>query len=229
MADETTEMFSTIARRYDLLNRILSWGLDEKWRRQTAEAACPRDGSRILDICTGTAGLALSFFNTQPRCRITGIDLSSAMLDLGNAKINANRGRPDIFLGRGNALDLPFEDSSFDITATAFGFRNIPDRSRGLREMRRVTKKGGRILILEFSPPQNNLFSAPVRFYISRIVPLIGGWMSRSAEAYAYLASSIISFLSPQQVCSMMREAALIEVTTRYLGAGAHLYAAVKP
>lgn len=223
------EMFSAIARRYDMLNRILSCGLDRRWRRKTAQAACLGPGSRVLDVCTGTADLALSFSEAQPRSCVTGIDLSPAMLEVGAAKINAKRCRPQIFLGRGNALDLPFEDSSFDITATAFGLRNIPDCRKGLLEMKRVTKTGGSILILEFAPPRQGLRAAILGYYLKHIVPRIGAWISRSSQAYAYLSSSIFSFLPPAKLCQIMKEADLNEITSRPLTGGiAYLYQAKK-
>jgi demethylmenaquinone methyltransferase/2-methoxy-6-polyprenyl-1,4-benzoquinol methylase len=223
------DMFSAIARRYDMLNRILSCGLDRRWRRKTAQAARLTPGSRVLDVCTGTADLALSFSEAQPRSCVTGIDLSPAMLEIGAAKINAKRCRPQIFLGRGNALDLPFEDSSFDITATAFGLRNIPDYHKGLQEMKRVTKTGGRILILEFAPPRKGLWAILLGGYLKHIVPRIGAWLNNSSQAYAYLSSSIFSFLTPTKLCRVMEEAELGEITSQPLTGGiAYLYQAKK-
>ncbi len=222
-------MFSTIARRYDILNKILSGGLDKTWRLKTAQAASPSPGCRILDICTGTADLALSFSEIQPHSRITGIDLSPEMLEIGTTKINAKRCRPQIFLGRGNAMNLPFEDSSFDITATAFGLRNIPDCRQGLHEMKRVTKTGGKILVLEFAPPRKDLWTTVIGGYLKHIVPRIGAWISHSSQAYAYLSSSIFSFFPPAKLCQIMEETDLSEITSQPLTGGiAYLYQARK-
>ncbi len=229
METKIPDMFSAIARRYDMLNKILSGGLDKTWRLKTARAADPSPGCRVLDICTGTADLALSFSEIQPHSRITGIDLSPEMLEIGMAKINAKRCRPQIFLGRGNAMDLPFEDSSFDITATAFGLRNIPDCRKGLQEMKRVTKTGGRILILEFAPPRQGPWAAMLGGYLRHVVPKIGSWLGHSFQAYAYLSSSILSFFAPAKLCQIIKETDLNEISSQPLTGGiAYLYQARK-
>ncbi|MDD5018824.1 MAG: bifunctional demethylmenaquinone methyltransferase/2-methoxy-6-polyprenyl-1,4-benzoquinol methylase UbiE [Candidatus Omnitrophica bacterium] len=230
MTQNSSFLFSSIACRYDLLNRILSCGMDRGWRQKTAASVSLPQGSRILDVCTGTADLALSFWKKHPHSRITGIDLSDAMLDIARKKINARRARPQVFLGKADALSLPFEDRSFDATATAFGIRNLSDHRKGLLEMKRVTKNKGHILVLEFVPPKKNLISSLVRFYIKQIIPRAGGWISRSPAAYAHLSSSIMSFLTPERVCGMMKQIGLNDISVRHLNGGiACIYQARTP
>jgi demethylmenaquinone methyltransferase / 2-methoxy-6-polyprenyl-1,4-benzoquinol methylase len=213
-------MFDGIARRYDLLNRVMSLGLDRGWRRRTARALALAPGDRVLDLATGTADLAIAVARRWPQTAVVGVDPSAAMLARGAAKV-ARAGLADrVQLERGDALALSFADRSFAAVTIAFGLRNLPDRRRALAEMARVTRPGGRVAVLELSEPRRGLLAAPARLYIHRIVPLLGALLS-GAAAYRYLQESIAAFPPPEEVVDMLRAAGLEAAPPRRLGFGA--------
>lgn len=204
--------------------------MDPVWRHKTASELPLRPGDKILDICTGTADLALAFANEQPRCSVTAIDISKEMLELADLKIRSKNADNRIELLQADALDLPFPESSFDVCGIAFGLRNLGDLKKGLAEMRRVTKNKGHILILEFSPVPKDLANAPVRFYLKRLVPAIGKLVSKNKKAYKYLSASIQSFLSPKKMKILIEECGFCHVTAKPLmGTFVWLYKAQKP
>lgn len=207
IADGSGDMFNAIARRYDFLNRVLSLGLDGRWRRATVEALQLRSGTRVLDVATGTGDLALTILDYCPDARVVGLDPSSEMLSLADAKAD-RAGHPDLELEEGDARDLPFADASFDAVTIAFGIRNVPDRELGLREMKRVVKPGGRIAILELGEPEKGLLGFCARFYIRWIVPVVGAVLSGRKE-YRYLQRSIAAFPPTKEFCSMLESAGL--------------------
>ena len=196
-------MFDGIAERYDTLNRILSLGLDQGWRRRTVRELNLRPGATVLDLATGTGDLALLIARENPEVRVIGVDPSTRMLDVAARKVREEGldGRIDLREGDAQALDLP--DASVDAVSMAFGIRNVPDRPKALREMARVTKPGGRVGILELSEPREGVLSALARFHIRKVVPRIGGALSGSAE-YRYLQESIAAFPPPDEFASMM-------------------------
>ena len=218
------DMFDGIARRYDLLNRIISLGLDRGWRRKTARALELRPGDVVLDLATGTADLAIAVARTWRDVDVVGVDPSAAMLERGQAKIDRAGLGTRIRLERGDAMALPFADRSFAGVTIAFGLRNIPDRAGALAEMARVTRPGGRIAVLELGEPRRGLLSAPARFYIHRVVPRIGAMLS-GKDAYRYLERSVAAFPPPAEVADLMRGAGLEPAPPRRLGFGAcHLF-----
>lgn len=169
-------MFSAIAPRYDFLNRLLSAGYDRAWRRQAVAAtALPREGI-LLDVCTGTADLALEAARQFPDARIVGVDFSRPMIALGAAKIGGARLTDRVRLEVAQAEALPFADGSFDAVTVAFGLRNLPDRLPGLREMCRVLRPGGRAVILEFTTPPGALLRRAYLWYFHRVSPGSVGW-----------------------------------------------------
>lgn len=198
----TTDMFSAIACRYDLANRVLSLWQDIRWRRLAAISAPLKPGARVLDICTGTADTALAFALREPAASITAVDLSKDMLAVAAKKIRARGFEKNIHLQQADALRLPFSDNSFDICVTSFGLRNLKNAGAGLREMKRVTKKNGHILILEFFPATKPL----VRFYLRRIVPWLGAALTGRRNPYLYLVSSIQRFLTPEKCRDLIQE-----------------------
>ncbi len=208
-------MFDRIARRYDLLNRVLSVGLDQGWRRATIDALRLAPGQRVLDVATGTADLALMAVRRVPGITVDGIDPSREMLAIGHAKIEAAGLAPRVALALGDAQALPFPDATFDAAMIAFGIRNVPDRRQGLCEMRRATRPGGRVAVLELVEPR----TAFARLWVRRIVPRLGALLSGASE-YRYLQTSIAAFPPPDEFAELMRGAGLEVETVRPMGLG---------
>ena len=222
-------MFDGIARRYDLLNRVISLGVDQSWRRQTVAALNLRPGARVLDLATGTADLAILVAGTEPGATVVGLDPSSGMLEVGREKIERGGLGGRVELVSGDAESLPFEDRSFDGICMAFGIRNVPDRDRALREMARVTKPSGRIAILELSEPRGGILGPFARFHIHTVVPYLGALLSGQRE-YHYLQRSIAAFPTAEEFTARIAAAGLVPVETRKLTFGVcHLYVAEAP
>src|SRR5215468_1246577 len=196
-------MFDRIAPRYDLLNHLLSAGIDRRWRRRALDALELEGPARLLDLCTGTADLLVEGLSRDARHRGFGADLSERMLLRGRAKL-ARRG----LLGRSGLLcadgeRLPLRDASFDAALVAFGIRNIGDAPRALAEILRVLRPGGRLVVLEFSMPEG-LLGRVYRFYFRHVLPRVGGLVSGDASAYAYLPASVAAFPSPAEFASLL-------------------------
>jgi demethylmenaquinone methyltransferase/2-methoxy-6-polyprenyl-1,4-benzoquinol methylase len=200
------EMFDAIAPRYDLLNRLISLGLDQRWRRQTVAALNLAPGGTALDLATGTGDLALLIARTHPEVKVLATDPSRGMLDVAVEKGRPLGERLRFTPGDAQAIDLP--DDSVDGISMAFGIRNVPDRPRALAEMARVTRKGGRIAILELSEPRQGALAALARFHIHQVVPRLGGALSGKSE-YAYLQRSIAAFPPPDAFAAVMEGAGL--------------------
>ena len=183
--------FDTIAHRYDRLNRLMSLGIDVLWRRRALRLLLPNAPTRLLDVATGTADFAIHAARRLPHARITGIDLSEGMLQIGRAKVE-NAGLADrVTLTAGDCLSLPFTDGTFDAVTVAFGVRNFEDIPAGLTEMRRMLKPDGRIVILELSQPEHFPMRPLFRFYTKAVMPLMGRLFAGHAEEYRYLPASI--------------------------------------
>lgn len=202
-------MFAAIAPRYDLLNRLLSLGIDQTWRHAAAREALAKAPARVLDVATGTGDFALELARRAPYAEVTGSDFVPEMLDIARAKGRKleRRAGAQIRWEEGDALHLPYADASFDAMTCAFGFRNFSDYAAGLREFHRVLASGGRLVILEFPPPADNLFGGVYRLYFQQILPRIGGFISGEAAAYTYLPESVLAFPAPAQLLAMLREA----------------------
>lgn len=213
-------MFDAIAHRYDFLNRVLSMGIDHGWRRKTVEALVDGEGQeprRVLDLATGTADLALAVAKRFPDASVVGSDPSSKMLAIGEQKV-ARLGA-NVALEVGDAQVLPYPEASFDACCMSFGIRNVPDRSRALREMARVVRPGGRVAILELSEPRDGIMAFFARFWIRRAVPRIGAFLSGQRE-YRYLQESIAAFPPPEAFTAMLADAGFTPVQTRPLTFG---------
>lgn len=208
-------MFDAIAQRYDLLNRLISFGVDQRWRARTVRAV--GDAPRVLDLATGTADLAIALAEANPEACVVGVDPSSRMLEVGRQKLGPLADRVELV--EGDAQALPFDDASFDATTIAFGIRNVPDRDRGLAEMARVTRPGGRVVVLELSDPQGGLVAPFARFHVHTVVPTLGAWLSGARE-YRYLARSIAAFPPPAEFAQKMEAAglAVVEVVPMTFG-----------
>jgi demethylmenaquinone methyltransferase / 2-methoxy-6-polyprenyl-1,4-benzoquinol methylase len=199
-AAHVREMFGRIAPRYDLLNHLLSLDIDKVWRRRVAKrfSAILRDPrARVLDLCCGTGDLALAFRKEAPDgAEIVGSDFVPEMLVRARAKAGA--GGANIEFVEADALALPFDDSSFDLVSCSFGFRNLANYERGLREIFRVLKPGGVVAILEFAEPRGKLFGGVYRFYFRRVLPRLGALISGNGSAYTYLPNSVSKFPLPE-------------------------------
>ncbi|PLX85537.1 MAG: bifunctional demethylmenaquinone methyltransferase/2-methoxy-6-polyprenyl-1,4-benzoquinol methylase UbiE [Desulfuromonas sp.] len=201
------QMFDNIAPRYDLLNRLLSFGIDRRWRRfAVAQLQVPEHG-RVLDIATGTCDVALEIARTTPdSVLIVGEDFTQGMLVHGQEKLDASPFGHRIMLVNAPCEEIPHPDDCFDAITIAFGIRNVVDRQKGLEEMFRVLKPGGRVVILEFSTPRSRIFRALYYFYFRRLLPAIGGLFSQRS-AYQYLPDSVLEFPDQQCFRQMMADA----------------------
>ncbi len=184
-----------------------------------------KPGERILDVCTGTGDIAIRFAQTDGIGEIWGVDQSEEMLSVARRKIAGSPFGRKMRLLQADALRLPFEDGTFDVVSVGFGLRNIGQHREGIFEMVRVLKKNGRLLILEFSPPEGSLFGAVYRSYLNTIIRVVGGVVSGSADAYRYLSASIDNFPKPERILELMQAAGLRKLRSEKLTGGiAYIY-----
>jgi demethylmenaquinone methyltransferase/2-methoxy-6-polyprenyl-1,4-benzoquinol methylase len=213
-------MFDGIARRYDLLNRLMSLGLDRLWRGRLVRSLELGEGARVLDLATGTADVALDIARRHASARVVGVDPSVGMLDVGRAKVSAAGLEQRITLEVGDAQALEASDASFDAVTISFGIRNVPDRLRALREMRRVLVPGGRLGILELAEPDGSLLGPVARLHVRSIVPRLGALLSGSRE-YRYLQESIERFPHRREFAEIIATAGFTDVQARPMAFGA--------
>jgi demethylmenaquinone methyltransferase/2-methoxy-6-polyprenyl-1,4-benzoquinol methylase len=196
-------MFDRIAGFYDRMNAVMSAGLDRSWRRRAAELAALEPGDRALDVATGTGDLALELARAvNPGGEVVGVDFSERMLELARAKAQA-QAVAQVRFETANALSLPFPDDSFDAATVGFGARNFSELERGLREMARVVRPGGRVVVLEITTPQRPPLSTFFELWFDRVVPLLGR-LAGDAQAYSYLPNSVKRFPSPEALAAAM-------------------------
>jgi demethylmenaquinone methyltransferase/2-methoxy-6-polyprenyl-1,4-benzoquinol methylase len=214
---EVQAMFGEIAPRYDLLNRLLSFGVDRSWRKRTVRSLAPGPGQRLLDLCCGTGDLALELRATG--AEVHGADFTAPMLSLAFAK--ALRTEQDTAWVRADAQALPYADASFDAVTIAFGIRNVADPRRALAECRRVLRPGGRLAVLEFFPVRNRLWRALFRLYFVGILPRIARlFRVGRGGAYAYLPASVDAFPRHEVFADWMRAVGFPQVSDRPLTGG---------
>jgi demethylmenaquinone methyltransferase/2-methoxy-6-polyprenyl-1,4-benzoquinol methylase len=222
-------MFDAIAGRYDLLNRLLSAGLDQRWRARAVDALGLKGGEVVLDLCTGTADLALALA-TSGGASVVGVDFAGEMLRCGNQKIHAVGVRRQVRLVRGDAMRVPMLDAAVDAATIGFGIRNVQAPADALAELNRVIRPGGRLAILEFGVPRTALLRTAYGWYFSRILPLIGKLVSRHQSAYSYLPASVETFFEPPDFCQVLTAAGFTDVRAIPLTFGVvYLYEAIKP
>lgn len=222
-------MFDSISPRYDLLNHVLSLGIDRSWRRKLVRMLRRSGAVGILDEATGTGDLAIMMAGKIPTVKVTGTDISEGMLRVGHGKIARSGLGERVALRQEDAENLSFADGTFDAVTVAFGVRNFENIPAGLSEMHRVLKNGGRVYILEFGQPRNKIFGALYRFYFHRILPWLGGVISKERNAYRYLPESVDGFPYGTPFVEMMSAAGFTGCGFKNLSAGiAQLYYAEK-
>ena len=211
-------MFDRIVPRYDLMNRLMTGGRDVAWRREAASIAVGSGAERALDVATGTGDLALEL-HRQGVKDVTGLDFSREMIASAEKKRQLHN-VPGVTFLQGDAMDMPFPDASFDCLTIAWGLRNLPDYGRGIREMARVLKPEGRLVILEMTPLQNETLRKAFNLYFQNAVPVIGGLISGDRNAYRYLPDSVGAFPPADELAGMMRAAQLRNVRYKLVGGG---------
>jgi demethylmenaquinone methyltransferase / 2-methoxy-6-polyprenyl-1,4-benzoquinol methylase len=223
-------MFDAIAGRYDLLNHVLSAGIDRRWRRRAIRSLRLTGRERILDLCTGTGDLAIAAACAQPpAARVVGVDFSGAMLRVAERKLRSRRLGVRVSMVRGDAQRLPLCDASVEAVTIGFGIRNVQDMDAACAELHRVLTPGGRLAILEFAVPTLPVFAALYGWYINRVLPRVGRALSRNDSAYAYLPASIGAFASPDEFVKILRRAGFSEISPIHLMLGSViLYTAQK-
>jgi demethylmenaquinone methyltransferase/2-methoxy-6-polyprenyl-1,4-benzoquinol methylase len=227
------EMFRRIARRYDLMNRLMTFGRDQAWRRYTVSqlglgsSVSNPHLPRVLDVATGTGDLALEALHQRPDAQVIGVDFVPEMLALAQQKAAAagvppsDRADPQsLDLTVGDALRLPFPDAVFDGVVTGFAMRNVTDIPAAFGEMARVTHPGGRVACLEIAKPRTPFFRQLFGLYFYRLVPLLGGWITGQPSAYTYLPHSLTAFLTPEEIADVMRQTGWRDVSYRRLMLG---------
>lgn len=227
--EQVAEMFNAISPKYDALNRILSAGIDQSWRRKTLREIRATGALNLLDVATGTADLALALAKGIPGSRVVGVDISAGMLEVGRSKVRARDLEGRVRLDLGDGEQLPYEESSFGAVTVAFGVRNFENLEQGLRDMRRVLEPGGTLAVLEFSQPTAWPLRSLYLFYFKNILPRIGRMVSKDASAYTYLPNSVQAFPYGEAFAAKLREAGFKSVRVRPLTFGiASLYLAIK-
>lgn len=216
------EMFRSISRRYDRANTVMSGGIHHLWRRTAVRWSGARAGDRVLDCATGTGDLAIAF--RKAGATVVGTDFVPEMIAIARTKA------PDIEFEVADVTRLPFDDASFDVASISFGIRNVDDPRRGIAELSRVVRSGGRVIVLEFGQPPNRRFRALYDFYRVRILPLVGGAVTGEQDAYRYLESSAAKFPCGEDFVTLMREAGdFASVEYRMLSFGiAYVYKATR-
>jgi demethylmenaquinone methyltransferase/2-methoxy-6-polyprenyl-1,4-benzoquinol methylase len=216
-------MFGSIAPRYDVANHLLSCGIDFYWRKRVAEIVASRRPNKIVDLATGTGDLALALQRKMPQAEIIGADFSEEMLAIAKRK-----GVRQTMLA--DAMRLPFDDTSVDCVTVAFGLRNMEDYGGALREMARVLKPHGHLLVLEFSLPRMSILRAVYRFYLHRCLPLLGSFLTKKKSAYDYLGDSIEQFPNGEAMLRLMESSGLNRASAEPLTGGiVTIYTAEKP
>lgn len=226
------QMFASIAPTYDLLNNLLSLGFDARWRKRVVGLVEPSPNARVLDLCAGTAELALTFAQRlDPKGYVVASDFCWEMLTRAQPKLKKYGGGCPVVLVQADALCLPFPDKAFDVVSVAFGIRNVSNLTQGLKEMVRVVRPGGKVVILEFSLPAGPVFSRLYNFYFYTLLPWVGNSIAPGRlRAYSYLPASVVKFARPEELKREMESCGLTEVEYHPLTLGiVTVYAGKRP
>lgn len=226
--EQVTKMFDTISKNYDGLNRVISFGIDVKWRKRVVALLKKKQPKSILDIATGTGDLAINLTETGAK-RIVGLDISPGMLEVGKEKVAGKKLSETIEMVVGDSEKLPYEDNSFDAVTVAFGVRNFETLEKGLSEIYRVLNKNGTFVVLETSVPTKTPFKQGYHFHCNYILPLIGRLFSKDRSAYTYLSESAAVFPHGEAFNNILSKIGFIEVENRPQTFGvASIYVATK-
>jgi demethylmenaquinone methyltransferase/2-methoxy-6-polyprenyl-1,4-benzoquinol methylase len=225
-------MFASIAGKYDFLNHLLSLNIDKSWRRFTTRTVPPEPGVPILDCCTGTADLALEYDRASGgQCPVVGSDFCREMLVIGRKKVKKAHAEERITLVEGDTQKLPAPDNTFGVVTVAFGLRNVSDTVRGIDEMIRVARPGGKVAILEFSKPRASLPRKAYYFFFKKVLPKVGQTISPNRhDAYSYLPQSVMQFPDGEDMLTLLEQRGLVDTRQYPLTFGiATLYVGTKP
>ena len=217
--EEVAEMFNNISKRYDFLNHFLSLGIDKIWRRKAVNMLRPLNPKRILDLASGTGDFAIESLKLNPT-EIVGMDISEGMLEVGRVKMKTKGYDNVITMRLGDSEDLPFEDGYFDALTVGFGVRNYENLEKGLAEMLRVVRKGGKIVILEFSKPKKFPVKQYYAFHSRYIIPFFGKRISKDEKAYAYLPESVAAFPEGEAMKEILRKVGYLNVESKLVSGG---------
>lgn len=217
---QVANMFNSIAYRYDFMNRFLSVGIDIQWRKKAVNELKQMAPKRILDVATGTGDVAILSYRILAPEKITGIDISEGMLELGRKKIQYLGLTSQIELQKGDSEEIPYENNKFDAITVAFGVRNFQNLEKGLKEMYRVLHPGGKLVVLEFSKADPGILSAFFGFYMNVITPAIGKFLAKNKDAYQYLNDSVQAFPEGQTFLNIMHEAGFTQTYLKKLSFG---------
>lgn len=212
--NQVTQMFNRVSKRYDLLNRIITFGIDVHWRKKVVRLLIPQKPEKILDVATGTGDLALALTETGAQ-KIVGLDISPGMLNIGIEKVAKKKFEEKIEMVIGDSENLTFKDATFDAVTVAFGVRNFENLDRGLQEIQRVLKKNGRLVVLETAVPENVVFRSFYFLYTKYIMPFFGKIFSKDKAAYQYLSNSAAVFPSGQAFNNILEKNGFIEVLNK--------------
>lgn len=222
------EIFNDIAPKYDLLNHFLSLNIDKIWRRKAMRHIGEPEKGHLLDVACGTGDFSIAAYRTGVR-QVTGIDISANMVEIGRKKVETMGLSSHITLQAGDSEQIEFEDGYFDAVTVAFGVRNFEHLEAGLKEMQRVLKSGGKVIILEFSMPEHFPMKQMYQFYFRRILPVVGGWISGNKGAYAYLPESVMRFPQGRVFLDILKNCGFRQVSRQKLTFGiASIYVGVK-
>ncbi len=217
--EQVAQMFDNISGHYDLLNRVLSLGIDQSWRKTAIKYLKKEKPNTILDVATGTADFAIAGLQAGAQ-KVIGVDIAEKMLEIGRNKLKAKQLNDRIELLKGDSEQLEFADSTFDAATVAFGVRNFENLNKGLSEIARVLKKDALLVVLEFSKPKSFPFKQGYWLYSNYILPLIGRIVSRDRAAYKYLPESVKAFPEREQLCTIIKNAGFSSVSYRPLTFG---------
>ena len=226
--EEVAEMFNNISAKYDFLNHFLSLGIDKLWRKKAVKMLRSINPKRILDIATGTGDFALESLSLKPT-QIVGLDISSGMLDHGRVKMKKKGLDHIITMQQGDSEDIPYEDNYFDGLTVGFGVRNFENLEKGLGEMLRVVRPGGKLIILEFSKPKKFPIKQLFAFYSKNIIPILGKSISKDSNAYTYLPESVAAFPEGKDFENILAKVGYKEINSTLVSGGiATIYAGTK-
>jgi demethylmenaquinone methyltransferase / 2-methoxy-6-polyprenyl-1,4-benzoquinol methylase len=223
------QVFESIYKRYDMMNSVISFQRHKAWRKDTMKKMNVEAGDHALDVCCGTADWTIALGEAVgPTGKVEGLDFSKNMLLIGEKKVKETK-LQHVSLRHGNAMELPYEDESFDIVTIGFGLRNVPDYMQVLKEMHRVVKKGGKVVCLETSQPTIPIFKNLYFFYFKRVMPVFGKLFAKSYDEYSWLQESTMSFPNREKLADMFREAGFERVDVKaYSGGVAAMHLGVK-